>query len=144
MDFHENQDDCTCGIFEQLKAGKVISILLKNTAVPIQLTFQTFDKNSGCISGFLRDGRVFVVSCDCVAGVFLSPVPPLACRVLAYVTNTGDNTVSVVDTATNTTIDTISVGEFPVFVALTPNGRRAYVTNLNSNTVSVMIHSRIM
>src|SRR5205814_8582260 len=56
----------------------------------------------------------------------------------AYVTNNGSNTVSVIDTATNTVVATIPVGFRPFGVAITPDGTRAYVTNENSNTVSVI------
>ena len=45
----------------------------------------------------------------------------------AYVTNTNGNTVSVIDTATNSVIATIPVGLGPTAVAVTPNGRFAYV-----------------
>src|SRR5437870_2398375 len=46
----------------------------------------------------------------------------------AYVTSC-DNTVSVIDTATNTVIATIPVGLNPFGVAITPDGTRAYVVN---------------
>lgn len=48
----------------------------------------------------------------------------------AYVTNLEDNTVSVIDIATNTVVASIPVGNGPVDVAVTPNGTNAYVTNL--------------
>ena len=48
------------------------------------------------------------------------------------------NTVSVIDTASNTVVATIPVGVNPVGVAITPDGTRAYVTNEGSNTVSVI------
>ena len=47
----------------------------------------------------------------------------------AYVANAGDNTVSVIDTATNTVVAPIAVGSLPRGVAVTPDGKRAYVTN---------------
>jgi YVTN family beta-propeller protein len=57
----------------------------------------------------------------------------------AYITNEGDNTVSVIDTATNTVIGSpIPVGRFPVGVAVTPDGSKVYVTNYDANTVSVI------
>lgn len=37
--------------------------------------------------------------------------------VLAYVTNQGSNTVSVINTATNTVIDTVPVGVAPTGIA---------------------------
>jgi YVTN family beta-propeller protein len=48
------------------------------------------------------------------------------------------NTVSAIDTATNTVIAIIPVGVGPIGIAITPDGTRAYVTNEVSNTVSVI------
>ena len=48
---------------------------------------------------------------------------------LAYVTNQVDDIVSVIDTASNTVVATIPVGDNPNGVAFTPDGTRAYVTN---------------
>ena len=47
----------------------------------------------------------------------------------AYITNGGGNTVSVIDTATNTVVSTIPVGTCPQGVAVNPAGTRVYVTN---------------
>ncbi|AKJ10800.1 hypothetical protein ABB07_12480, partial [Streptomyces incarnatus] len=56
----------------------------------------------------------------------------------AYVTNYGDNSVSMIDTATNSIVGSpIPVGANPFDVAITPDGKHAYVTNQNaSGTVS--------
>jgi YVTN family beta-propeller protein len=56
----------------------------------------------------------------------------------AYVANDNSNTVSVIETATNTVVATVAVGSAPLRVAVTPDGKHAYVTNDNSNTVSVI------
>jgi YVTN family beta-propeller protein len=59
----------------------------------------------------------------------------------AYITNIGDNTVSVINTATNKVTATIPVGRGPVGVAVTRNGSKVYVTNANEpdiGTVSVI------
>src|SRR5215204_1022026 len=56
----------------------------------------------------------------------------------AYVTNALDNTVSVIDSATNTVVATVPVGITPEGVAVTPDGAYAYVANFNNNTVSVI------
>jgi YVTN family beta-propeller protein len=57
----------------------------------------------------------------------------------AYVTNAASNTVSVIDTASNTVVGTpILVGDNPFVVTVAPDGKHAYVTNLTSNTVSVI------
>jgi YVTN family beta-propeller protein len=57
---------------------------------------------------------------------------------LAYVTNQGSATVSVIDLATNQKTQDIPVGVEPYGVALTPDGTRAYVANSASNSVSVI------
>ena len=47
-------------------------------------------------------------------------------------------TVSVIDTATNTVVKTVAVGDNPVGVAVHPDGSRVYVANEYSHTVSVI------
>ena len=56
----------------------------------------------------------------------------------AYVTNINDDTVSVIDEATNTVTATIAVGGGPLAVAVDPAARTAYVTNGGAGTVSVI------
>jgi YVTN family beta-propeller protein len=55
-----------------------------------------------------------------------------------YVANEDDNTVSVIDAATNTVVGTIPVGTIPQGVAVTPDGSKVYVANLIDNTMSVI------
>jgi len=56
-----------------------------------------------------------------------------------YVSNSHNNTVSVIDGATNRVIgDPIPVGEGPRGIAVDPNTHLVYVTNPGSNTVSVI------
>ena len=52
----------------------------------------------------------------------------------AYVTNFNSNTVSVINTATNTVTATIAVGANPDGVAITPNGATIYVANSGNGT----------
>jgi YVTN family beta-propeller protein len=56
----------------------------------------------------------------------------------AYLANFQANIVSVIDTATQTEVATITAGNRPFYVALTPSGAFAYVANLLSNDVSVI------
>ena len=57
----------------------------------------------------------------------------------AYITNSGSDTVSVIDTATNTMVGSpIAVGDAPFGVAVTPDGSRVYVANFSGDTVSVI------
>jgi YVTN family beta-propeller protein len=55
-----------------------------------------------------------------------------------YVANGDDNTVSVIDTATNKVTATVPVGSGPSKVAITPDGTKVYVTNVGSDDVSVI------
>ncbi|MHC0433652.1 hypothetical protein ACX6XY_26305 [Streptomyces sp. O3] len=56
----------------------------------------------------------------------------------AYVANFYSDTVSVVDTSTNTITDSITVGRRPVGVAVNPAHGHAYATNFNEATVSAI------
>jgi YVTN family beta-propeller protein/beta propeller repeat protein len=62
----------------------------------------------------------------------------LSAGTYAYITNSGDNTVSVIDTATNTVTATVNVGSNPLGVAINPAGTNVYVANDYDNTVSVI------
>lgn len=64
---------------------------------------------------------------------------PAALARNAYVPSfTGDN-VTVIDTATNTTVGSpIAVGDAPVAMAITPDGTRLYVTAVGSDNVTVI------
>src|SRR5215467_5447024 len=58
----------------------------------------------------------------------------------AYIPNAADNTVSVMDTRTNTVIGSpIPVGSGnPLGVAVTPDRSKVYLTQYNGNTVTVI------
>ena len=56
----------------------------------------------------------------------------------AYVTNSGDSTVSVITVATGAVSAPITVGGGPQGVAVAPDGTQAFVTNFRDNTVSVI------
>src|SRR5260370_1093790 len=75
-----------------------------------------------------------------VFGFFLFPHSAFAqTDYRLYVASQTDNTVSVVDTASNTVIATIPVGQSPASnIAVSPDGSRAYVINGVSGTVSVI------
>src|SRR5207249_1388432 len=54
------------------------------------------------------------------------------------VANNSSNSVSVIDTATNTVIATVGMFH-PIVVAITPDGIRAYVTNSSASFGSVSV-----
>lgn len=55
-----------------------------------------------------------------------------------YVANRVDQTVSVIDTATNQVIDSVSVGANPLGIAIDPSGTPAYVVNRGDDSVTVI------
>lgn len=59
-------------------------------------------------------------------------------QTLAYVTHVGDDSISVINTDSNTVITSIVVGTNPSGIAITPDGTRLYVTNQVDHTVSVI------
>ena len=56
----------------------------------------------------------------------------------AYIANRGDNTVSAINTNTNSLVATIPVGSGPSYLTVSQDGKRAYVANWDDNTVSVI------
>ncbi len=56
----------------------------------------------------------------------------------AYVTNSGNDTVSVIDTGTDRVILTVPVGRVPRAVGVHPRGAAAYAGNVTDRTVSVL------
>lgn len=75
------------------------------------------------------------VCTDFTCSPLIPAVAPNGARL--YVTNFSHNKVSVIDTLTNKVIDTITVGQSPWGVAITPDGKRAYVAS-SSGTISII------
>ncbi len=63
---------------------------------------------------------------------------PAVAAPFAYITNSGTNDVSVIDTATNVVTVTVPVGIGPFGVAVNPAGTRVYVGNSSGNDLSIM------
>src|SRR5258708_10077844 len=81
--------------------------------------------------------RSFFAALVCAIAIVLGGAPSSAQN--AYIANDGDNTVSVIATATNTVVGLpIPVGSNPAGVAVTPDGSKVYVANDGDNTVSVI------
>jgi YVTN family beta-propeller protein len=81
--------------------------------------------------------RLLIPGLAAVMAMVVSVAPSWAQK--AYITNSGDDTISVINTATNTVIGSpITVGSGPGGVAVTPDGSKVYVANLHDNTVSVI------
>src|SRR5215469_608242 len=87
--------------------------------------------NRNRVSGFLR---LFVLSL--LTAVFACTT--LHAQTFVYAPNTGNNNVSVINTATNTVTATIPVGPSPIGVVASPDGTTVYVTNQGNGTISVI------
>jgi YVTN family beta-propeller protein len=108
----------------------------KITTAGVLTEFQvpTFDSYSGITVG--PDGNLWFTECTGKIGRVTLAVPPTG--PFAYITNATDDTVSVIDTSSNTITATIPVGSHPWGVGVNHAGNYVYVTNTNSNTVSVI------
>jgi YVTN family beta-propeller protein len=55
-----------------------------------------------------------------------------------YVSNYGDDTISVINTSTNEVVATLSTGDAPKDVVLTQDRTKAYVINMGTHSVQVI------
>jgi YVTN family beta-propeller protein len=67
-----------------------------------------------------------------------TPTPTLTGAGLAYISNSGSDSVSVIDVGTNAVVTTVPVGGAPFGVAVNAIGTRAYVANVIDRTLSVI------
>jgi YVTN family beta-propeller protein len=71
--------------------------------------------------------------------LFLTACAPVHKKVsMAYITNQGDDTVSVINVAQNKVVSTIKVGKAPVGVAVSAKLQRVFISNVESNNISVI------
>jgi YVTN family beta-propeller protein len=71
------------------------------------------------------------------AGTFPNYAAVRGDQAFAYVTIRDNNSVSVIDTVSQTIVQTVATGASPYGVAVGPDGLTVYVANNNANTVSV-------
>lgn len=55
-----------------------------------------------------------------------------------YVCNSADNTVSIINTMSQTVVSTIAAGTNPMYIAIKADGSSGYVVNTLENTVTVL------
>jgi YVTN family beta-propeller protein len=77
---------------------------------------------------------VLAASCDPA----MSDPPPLPSEGHLLVLNKSDDTLMVFDTPSNGLLATIKVGHEPHEVAVTPDGRKAYVSNVGDGSLTVV------
>lgn len=56
----------------------------------------------------------------------------------AYIANSGPGTVTVIDVTTQQEVATVTVGDGPLNVSVSPDGSRVYISNSSSNSLSVI------
>lgn len=109
--------------------GKKIFLLRRNS--PRLLVFDEADLS---LQPFLKEEAkkesVFFSSCQ---GIIADPAFNLL-----YVTNLGNNTVTVIDAKTKKPFKVIPVGEGPLGIALNPKSGKLYTTNRAGNSVTVI------
>ncbi|MGZ8911284.1 MAG: YncE family protein, partial [Methylococcaceae bacterium] len=71
-----------------------------------------------------------------VATAFLSA--PLAAQPTAYISNQLDDSVSVIDTATGSVVETIAVPGKPAGIAVAPDGNKVYVSTPEAKGFAVV------
>lgn len=73
-----------------------------------------------------------------VLGILLAAMPLAAATARIYVTNRGGTTISVIDPATNTVVQTIRGLESPEVVRFSPDGSRLYIGLRSENNLYVV------
>ena len=71
--------------------------------------------------------------------LFISGFSVSASAKLIYVTNAGNNTISIIDSTKNEIINTIRVGVWPAGIAIDPSAKMAYVVNSNEGDSTVWV-----
>ena len=90
--------------------------------------------NEGTVSVIGEDNEITTINVgDYPIGVVVTPDGKYV-----YVANSEDNTVSIIDTDTNSVTDTLNVGNGPWGIAVGAQGDYVYVANNYSDTVTVI------
>ncbi|MBI3329252.1 MAG: YncE family protein [Nitrospinae bacterium] len=89
-------------------------------------------------SRFGWGARLALLGLIAALGLLTLGTAPVQAAPLAYITNRDSNTVSIIDTVTNTVVTSVAVGAEPGGVAVHPAGTRVYVKNEGSHSVSVI------
>jgi fibronectin-binding autotransporter adhesin len=99
------------------------------------------NRNSNSVSVYQTnaDGSLTAVTTIAAIGTQPRGVAVRGDQAFAYVAlnGAGVNQVKVIDTSTNTVVQTVATGAGPLGIAVSPDGTRVYAANNDGNTVSV-------
>ncbi|MBM4441076.1 MAG: beta-propeller fold lactonase family protein, partial [Candidatus Rokubacteria bacterium] len=125
-------------------AGMVAAVLLLWSHAPAvaqaDLLMYVPNNTAGTVSVYRTNADGTLTAVTTITG-FSTPVEATvrADQAFVYVANAvAAGTVSVIDTRTNTVVQTFTVGDTPRGLALTPNGQRLYVGNMGGGTISIL------
>jgi YVTN family beta-propeller protein len=113
------------------------------TAVMLFVTAGCGSSDGSATSGADAGGRApaLETKADAASPVNGGAVPGEAdvdCTPYAYVSNSGSDSVSVIDTTTNKVVATIPTGKAPVNPTFTPDRQHVYVSNSQGGTLTVI------
>lgn len=94
--------------------------------------------STGLVTALSAGSTTITAKKDLVSGSTSLTVSTEAQRRNVYVTNSGSNTVSVIDASSNTVLSNIAVGTQPTGIALDTSAGRAYIVNTGDGSVSVI------
>ncbi|WJN47719.1 beta-propeller fold lactonase family protein (plasmid) [Priestia aryabhattai] len=129
-------------LLDRLRKRKGLCIFFTVTllnSLTITLKLNAFNPFDDTITGIDANNIPITINIKDIVSIKFAIGPCQSCNVKAYVTNSNSDNITVIDTATNTSIATIPSAELnPVGIAITPDGTRVYVTNSGSNTITVI------
>jgi YVTN family beta-propeller protein len=126
-------DTTTGKILEKWNTDQQVSHMLVPT--PDEAKLYVANIGSGSVTVIDRESGTVrhIATGDGAEGIDVSPEGKHV-----WVSNRGDNTISVVDVATDEIVASMdSGGKMPIRVKFTPDGRQVWVSNARSNSVSV-------
>src|SRR2546428_117434 len=86
----------------------------------------------------VRRAEMRAIMVAATVATMVAAARPASAAPVAYVANSGNGSVSVVDVETNAVLSTMPLGTNPFGVAVDPSGARVYATNRDDGTISVI------
>jgi YVTN family beta-propeller protein len=96
-----------------------------------RLLTANFDNDNVSVIDTVTRRAIATWHVDTGLGLLVHPTEPLAYSMASF-----DSKVVVLNYDTGKVVTTLATGEFPIYSAITPDGRFLYVVNRNSNTVA--------